>query len=186
MIRIESDGLLCQVTAGFAPATPGIAYQDAAPAAGLPAPESLPSTHAQARAEGWSSYANGPLEFRRAHPRVWPDPQGDHAGGHVEWLRPRTALPDDPRLQMAALVFLGDFYSHWPFERRIGPGFAQDRFRPLDFSLAVHRPPRWDDWWLLESTSEIAHGGCALARRRIFTRDGALLASAAQTALVAG
>lgn len=186
LVRIERDGLLCQVTAAFAPATPGTAYQDASLAAGLPAPESLPSTHEQARAEGWSEYANGPLEFRRAHPRVWPDSQGDTSGGHMEWLRPRAALPDDPRVQTAALVFLGDFYSHWPFERRIGRSFAQDRFQPLDCALAIHRSPRWSDWWLLESTSEVAYGGRALARRRIFTRDGALVASAAQAALVAG
>ena len=102
----------------------GPAYQDATLAAALPAPEALPSTLEQAQAEGWSDYARGPIEFRRAHPRVWPDPTGETSGGHVEWVRPRAPLPDDPRLQMAALVFLADFYSHWPFERRIGRGFA--------------------------------------------------------------
>lgn len=185
-VRIEGDGLLCSVTARFGPPGEGTAYQDAAIAPGLPAPDELPSTHEQARAEGWSDYAHGPLEFRRAHPRVWPDPEGDTSGGHLTWLRPRAPLPADARVQTAALVFLADFYSHWPFERRIGRTFGYGHFRPLDHALWLHRTPRWDGWWLLESTSEVAHAGVALARRRIFTRDGTLLATAAQAALVAG
>jgi acyl-CoA thioesterase-2 len=184
-VRIEGDGLLCHVTAGFAPPGTGTEYQDAALPAALPDPERLPSTREQAQAEGWSDYARGPIEFRRAHPRVWPDPTGDTSGGHVEWVRPRTPLPDDPRLQMAALVFLADFYSHWPFERRIGRQFAYGHFLTLDHALWVHQTTRWDDWWLLESVSEVSHAGRALSRRRIFTRAGALVASAAQSALVA-
>jgi acyl-CoA thioesterase-2 len=86
---------------------------------------------------------------------------------------------------MAALVFLADFYSQWPFERRIGRGFAQGSFRTLDHALWVHRSARWNDWWLLESKSEVAHAGRALSQRRIFTREGVLLASSAQAALVA-
>jgi acyl-CoA thioesterase II len=184
-VRIEGEGLLCQVLARFAPAGCGLGYQDARPVADLPRPEDLPSTLEQARAEGWSEYARGPIEFRRARPRVWPDPAGDTSGPHVEWMRPRAALGDDPRLQMAALVFLADFYSHWPFERRVGRGFAVARFQPLDHALWVHQPARWDDWWLLETISEVAHAGRGLSRRRIFTREGRLIASTAQAALIA-
>jgi acyl-CoA thioesterase-2 len=184
-VRIERDGLLCQVVASFAPLGDGLGYQDPTPAAHLPAPEALPSTLELARAEGWAEYARGPIEFRRAHPRVWPDPTGEISGGHVVWMRPRAPLGADPRLRMAALVFLADFYSHWPFERRIGAGFASDRFRPLDHALWVHQPARWDDWWLTETISEVAHAGRGLSRRRIFARDGRLIATAAQEALVA-
>jgi acyl-CoA thioesterase-2 len=184
-VRIEADGLLCHVTAGFAAPGSGTEYQDVAPSPALPDPDRLPSTWEQAQAEGWSDYARGPIEFRRAHPRVWPDPTGETSGGHVEWVRPRAPLPDDPRLHMAALVFLADFYSHWPFERRIGRNFAYGHFQTLDHALWLQRTQRWNDWWLLESSSEVSHAGCALSRRRIFTREGVLLASAAQSALVA-
>ncbi|HEY8152699.1 MAG TPA: acyl-CoA thioesterase domain-containing protein [Myxococcota bacterium] len=184
-VRIEGDGLLlCQVVASFAPPEKGLAYQDAQPTAELPPPEALPSTLEQARAEGWADYARGPIEFRRARPRIWPDPTGDTSGPHVEWVLPRAPLGDDPRLQMAALVFLADFYSHWPFERRVGRGFAVDRFQTLDLSLWVHQPARWDDWWLLEMSSEVAHAGRGLSRGRIYTRDGRLIASTAQEALI--
>ncbi len=184
-IRIENDGLLCQLVANFARPGAGPSYQDVTPQADLPAPEDLPSTREQAEAEGWSDFARGPIEFRRAQPRVWPDPSGQTSGGHITWVRPRTPLPDDPRLHMAALVFLADFYSHWPFERRIGRNFAYARFQPLDHALWVHRSVRWDGWWLLESTSEVGHAGRALSQRRIFTREGRLVASAAQAASVA-
>jgi len=184
-VRIEGDGLLCQVVASFAPPGDGLGYQDATPGADLPAPEDLPSTMEQARAEGWTEYARGPIEFRRARPRVWPDPTGDTSGAHVEWMRPRAPLGDDPRLQMAALVFLADFYSHWAFERRVGNGFAVDRFRTLDLALWVHRSVRWDDWWLMETISEVAQAGRGLSRRRIFTRDGELVASTVESARVA-
>jgi acyl-CoA thioesterase-2 len=184
-VRIQNDDLLCQVVASFAAPGEGLGYQDVTPRADLPAPEDLPSTLEQARAEGWAEYARGPIEFRRAHPRVWPDPTGERSGGHVEWMRPRAPLPGDPQLEMAALVFLAGFYSHWPFERRIGDAFAQDRFRPLDHALWVHRPLRWDDWWLMETISQVAHAGRALSRRRIFTRDGELVASTVESARVA-
>ena len=183
-VRIAGDRLLGEVVASFAPAGDGIGYQDAAPGADLPPPEDLPSTLEQARAEGWADYARGPLEFRRARPRIWPDPTGDTSGPHVEWLRPRAPLPDDPRLQMAALVFLADFYSHWAFERRVGRGFAVGRFQPLDLALWVHRSVRWDDWWLMETISEVAHAGRGLSRRRIYTRDGRLIATSAQEARI--
>jgi acyl-CoA thioesterase-2 len=184
-VRVEGGVLLCQAVASFAPAGDGLAWQDVKPPAGLPDPESLPGTLETARAEGWSEYARGPLEFRRAHPRVWPDPAHDTSGGHVEWLRPRRPLPGDPRVQTAALVFLADFYSHWPFERRVGGGFVQDRFRTLDLALWIHTPVRWDDWLLLHKASEVAHAGRALSESRIYTRDGRLVASTAQQALVA-
>jgi acyl-CoA thioesterase-2 len=184
-VRIEGDGLFCQAVASFAPAARGIGYQDARPAADLPEPEDLPSTLEQARSEGWSQYARGPIEFRRARPRVWPDPTAEPSGPHVAWVRPREPLGDAPPIEMAALVFLADFYSHWPFERRIGRDFAVARFQTLDHALWVHRPERWDDWWLMETSSEVAHAGRGLARRRIFSRDGRLIASSAQEALIA-
>jgi len=184
-VRIESEGLLCQVVANFAPPGDGIGYQHATAGSDLPPPEELPSTHEQARAEGWTDYARGPIEFRRARPRVWPDPTGDTSGLHVAWMLPRAPLGDDPRLQMAALVFLADFYSHWPFERRVGRDFAVDRFLTLDHALWVHRSERWDEWWRMETISQVAYAGRGLSRRRIFTRDGSLIATAAQEARIA-
>jgi acyl-CoA thioesterase len=43
---------------------------------------------------------------------------------------------------------------------------------------------RWDEWWLLASESEIAHAGRATTRRRLFSRDGRLVASMMQEQLL--
>ncbi len=184
-VRLLGDELLCQVVASFASPDDGLRYQDATLAPGLPAPEDLPSTVERARAEGWpEEYARGPIEFRRVGP-LWPDASSGESCAHVEWVRPREPLPDDPRMQMAALVFLSDFYSHWAFERRVGRKFAHDRFRRLDHALWIHQLVKWDDWWLLEATTEVSNAGRALSRREIYTREGLLVASSAQEALIA-
>jgi acyl-CoA thioesterase-2 len=186
MVRLVDEEVLCQVVASFIAPDEGVSYQDVRFPRDLPAPENLPSTLEAARAEGWpEEYARGPIEFRRALPLRWPEATAVPSGTHIEWMRPRSPLPDDDESHMAALVFLSAFYPHWPFARRVGPTFAYDRFRVLDHALWVHRPARWEDWWLLDSSSEVAHGGRALARRAIYDRDGVLLASASQEALVA-
>ena len=181
-VCIRDRDLLCQVTARFGLPGDGPSYQDVRLDSLWTQPEELPSTIEQARAEGWADYARGPIEFRRFG--SWPR-RPEESYSHVEWMRPRMPLPNDPRIHMAALVFLSDFYSQWACERRIGPTFAHDRFRPLDQTLWIHRSIRWDDWLLLKAVSEIGHAGRALARREIYTRDGQLVASAAQEAYVA-
>ena len=104
---------------------------------------------------------------------------------HQCWLLPRAPLPDDPPLQTAALVFAAHFYPQWEFERRLGPKFAHARLRLLEHSLQLHGTTRWDDWWLLDARAEIARDGRALSTRRLFDREGRLLASATSHALVA-
>lgn len=183
-VRLCDDGLLCQVVASFVSPGDGLGYQDVTLDPGLPAPQDLPTTLEQARAEGWADYARGPIEFRRVTPTVWPDPSWGVSGTHVEWVRPRAPLPADPRVHMAALVFLSGFYSHWSFAQRVGKKFAHDRFMTLDHALWVHRLPGWDDWWLLKATTEVGHAGRALSRREVYTQDGVLVASIAQEALV--
>jgi len=185
-VRLLGDGLLCQVVASFAAPGEGLGYQDVAIEPGLPRPEDMRSTLETARAEGWADYAHGPVEFRRVVPVAWPDdPSAGKTGTHVEWVRPRAPVVNDPRLHMAAVVFASEFYSHWPFGRRVGDGFANDQFRLLDHALWVHRTVRWDDWLLLKATTEVGHAGRALARRELFMRDGALVASSTHEALVA-
>ena len=174
---------LCEVQALFAPLKEGVAFQDSEAPKGIPEPEELPTTLETARAEGWEDYASGPVEFRRAGP-LWSDsPAGDRQS-HVSWMKPRAEAPRDPAGRMAALVLLSEFYSHWGFERRIGPGFSNADYARLDHMLYVHRLATWDDWWLLEATCEISSGGRALAQRRLFTRSGELVASTVNHALV--
>jgi acyl-CoA thioesterase II len=179
-VRVAGETALAEVTASFARELAGPEFAPPLPE-GLPKPEDLPSTLETARAEGWEPYAAGPIEFRRAS-GAWPGPPEGDSAPHLEWIRPRAALPAEPRLHAAALVLASHFYAHHSFERRLGAAFAPERCASFDHAVWIHRPARWDDWWLLESSCEVAHGGRALGQRRLFARDGRLLATALHSA----
>ena len=65
----------------------------------------------------------------------------------------------------------------------IGRALAE-RFASLDHAIWLHAPARWDDWWLVTTRSDIAAAGRALTQRQIYTRDGRLIATIAQEALI--
>ncbi len=54
----------------------------------------------------------------------------------------------------------------------------------LDHAMWWHRPARVDEWLLYVQESPNARGGRGLATGRIFTRDGALVASVAQEIMI--
>ena len=179
-VRIGGDEAVAEVVAGFAADGPGPEFAPPLPDC-LPKPDELPTTLETARAEGWEPYAAGPIEFRRAS-GTWPGPPEGDAVPHREWIQPRVGLPAEPGLHAAALVLASAFYAHHSFERRLGAAFAPERCASFDHAVWIHRPARWDDWWLLESSCEVARAGRALGQRRVFARDGRLLASAVHCA----
>jgi acyl-CoA thioesterase-2 len=175
-VRVHDD-LVAELQLRFGPAGDGLTYQSVAPEPGLSAPESLPTEAEVAAQEGWAPYAVGPIESRRLTPYL---PVKDHEPAvWLGWLRPRAPLGDDARLHAAALAFLSEYRSHWAVERRLGADFPRTDITLLEHSLWVHRAVRWDDWWLVRTSSEIGVAGRCLSRREIFTRGGALVASAA-------
>jgi acyl-CoA thioesterase II len=173
----EGGALIATALLRFGPPPgPGLAYQSVAPEPGLPAPEQLPSETEVATREGWSQYAVGPIESRRITPYL---PVQEHEPAvWLGWLRPRAPLGDDASLNAAALAFLSEYRSHWAVERRLGADFPSSELTLLDHALWIHRVQRWDDWWLVRTASEIGVGGRCLSRREMFSRAGALLASA--------
>jgi acyl-CoA thioesterase-2 len=173
----EGDHGVAEVLLRFGPAGEGLTYQVATPLRGLPAPEELPSEAELGAREGWAQYAVGPIESRRV---TSPEAVKEHEpASWIGWLRPRTPLGDDALLHAAALAFLAEYRSHWAVERRLGADFPRTEIRLLDHALWVHHPRRWDDWWLVQTGSDVGAAGRCLSRREIFARDGALIASAA-------
>lgn len=185
--RVElrhADRLLCHVTASFAAAAGETGHQECTlePVA---APEELPGEDELARAEGWTHWTPGPLEWRWIG-RPWaPAPSGETSAWQG-WVRPRVPLPAQPGLHAAALAWLSDTHSQWAIARRLGtdPGALFGRFTSLDHSLWAHRPPHWVDWWRVRDVSDVSHAGRAFTRRQVYTREGQLVASIAQEALV--
>jgi len=141
----------------------------------LPAPEGLRSEAEQAAQEGWSQYAVGPFESRRiGEPVVVAN---DAPAEWVGWLRARE--PVSAGLRGPGLVFLSEYRSHWAIELRLGDAFPAHALDLIDFSLWVHRPEVWSEWWLVRTVSDVGHAGRCFSRREIFAREGALVATSA-------
>jgi acyl-CoA thioesterase-2 len=185
-VRVRAgERLLCELAASFTAPGDGPDFQDAAPDPAAPPPEQLPSDEEVARAEGWEQRWAGPFELRWVG-TPW-RAQGEAADSrYLTWVRPRQPLPADPAVHAAAIAYLSDFHSHWPVARKLGGPFEPVGFVSLDQILWLHRDLPCRDWRLLASECDVAHGGRALTRRSLHERDGRLVASMAQEALIPG
>ena len=102
------------------------------------------------------------------------------------WFRCRTTLPDDPVLQQHALAFLSDHgptravrqphLDDYDTERRISVS--------LDHAVWFHRPARVEEWLLYELVPASTSGGRGLALGTVRTRQGELVATVAQEAML--
>ena len=104
------------------------------------------------------------------------------------WVRFRQ-LPDDPVLHAGLLA---QFAGHMPIAAALRPheGVGQaDAHRTLSMginaiALSLHRAVRADEWMLYHHHSTFAGDGMTHAECRVFTEDGALLASFTVDAMV--
>ncbi|MDP2618833.1 MAG: acyl-CoA thioesterase II [Hyphomicrobiales bacterium] len=102
------------------------------------------------------------------------------------WFRTTGPMPDNPALHQCALGYASDMTlldtSLLAHGRSI---FDRDlQLASLDHALWFHRPFRADDWLLYAEESPSAYGARGFNRGSIFTRDGTLVASAAQEGLI--
>jgi acyl-CoA thioesterase-2 len=189
---IQRHELICELTASFASDVSGPEYQTRMPETPLPetfGPESerrarmldnaLPELRAQLEQQ------RSPVEVIH----VEPDSFGAVAASGAplrRWLRVRAALPADAHLQRCLLAYLSDGGALEPSLRVIGAGFgdAMLQVASLDHSVWFHRPFRCDDWLLGVFDSPSVAGGRGLNRGSVYTRDGVLVASIAQEALL--
>jgi acyl-CoA thioesterase-2 len=186
---VRSDGqLVCEALASFAAVASGLDAQDDLLDAAGPPPEELPTEQEVARAEGLTLEGpgpfGGPLEWRWIDGTPWRLDGPASGSRYGAWVRPRFPLPDERVWHAAALAFLADYHSHLSVARWLGASSAPVGYTSLDQSLWVHRDLGWDDWWHLTTEGVVAHGGRALTRRALHTRDGRLVATMAQEQLI--
>ena len=107
------------------------------------------------------------------------------------WLKSASPLPgDDPLLHVCALAYLSDLtlastsamHLQLPRAERKGPSTIS--LASLDHAMWFHRPFRADEWLLFAQRSPSAGDGRGLAQGEFYTRDGRLVASVVQEALV--
>ena len=181
------DRLLCELMASFATPGEALEYQDAVVDPAAVPPDQLPTEEEVARAEGWSVEGpgpiGGPLEWRWIG-LPWRPEAPAATSRYRAWVRPRFPLPNDRDLNVAAVAFLSDYHSHFSVARKLRGHFEPVGFTSLDQVLWIHRDRFWDDWWLLTTESDVAHAGRAFTRRFVHARDGHLVASMAQEALI--
>lgn len=102
------------------------------------------------------------------------------------WFRVASKLPDNLIVHQAILAYASD-YGFLPtalIPHNVSPFDPQLQMASLDHALWMHRPFRADEWLLYVMESPSASGARAFVRGQVFTRDGALVASAAQEGLV--
>ena len=158
-----------------------------------PPPETLPSEAELIETFGglmpepirrWFASAR-PIETRPADPTHFVR-RGPGAPVQNVWLRAAAPLPDDPAIHRAVLAYLSDMtlldtaliaHGHYVFDKSL-------QVASIDHSLWFHRPFRADEWLLFVQESPNASGARGLTRGLLFSRDGRLVASAAQEGLM--
>ena len=163
----------------------GYEHQDRVPQ--VPGPEESLDINARIRGADGSFTEWDVLDFRyvgSSHDLLAPDE--DRPGRQQTWLRVNEPLPDDPLLQAAAFTYASDatIMGAALSPQGISIGTRQVMVASLDHSIWFHRPFRADDWWLFDQHSPVATGGRGLVNARIFDRDGLLVASVSQEALI--
>ena len=162
----------------------------------LPDPELLPDPYADWADDGTGGYweTTGRLTLdMRSVPGDAVGLPGRQAGVEEQfvWLKSASPLPgDDPLLHVCALAYLSDLtlastaamHLQRPRAERKGPSVIS--LASLDHAMWFHRPFRADEWLLFAQRSPSAGDGRGLAQGEFYTRDGLLVASVVQEALV--
>ncbi len=192
VVAIQNGLPIFNLAASFQVEEQGLEHQDAMPPA--PAPESCATE--QERAKPYANQlpkgireratAERPFELRPVgaeddafHPAPRPP-------SRMVWLKTVGRLPDDPALHRYLLAYASD---HSLITTALLPHgitwlSSGMQIASLDHVMWFHQPFRVDEWLLYVLDSPAAHGGRGLARGRIFTRDGRLVASVMQEGLI--
>jgi acyl-CoA thioesterase-2 len=165
----------------------GLEHQAPMPG-GFPSPDDLPDAAGEILATHPLSgrhFVDSPIDVRHVPSPIYltvdePSPQ------QAVWLRVKRPLPDDAAIHRAALAYLSDLTIQETIMRAHGVSWSTPGLKvaSLDHAMWWHRDARADDWLLYVQESPSARGGRGLATGRIYSRDGALVASIAQEGMV--
>ncbi|WOH80443.1 acyl-CoA thioesterase II [Bradyrhizobium sp. BEA-2-5] len=188
---VQDGRTVFTMTASFQHKEVGFEHQDLMPQ--TPGPEGLLSQAQIARkymdkmpdAAREQLLLEGAIEIRPVDPIDILNPQAKPPQRSV-WYRAVGALPDRPALHRALLAYVSDLNLLSTAMRPhattwVTPGIQSTS---LDHAIWFHRPFRMDDWLLFVMDSPSANGARGFASGRFYTREGRLVASAAQEGLI--
>jgi acyl-CoA thioesterase-2 len=192
VVAIQNGEPIFTLAASFQIEEEGFEHQDQMPEA--PAPESVPTQQELAAkyADALPKFARAqalaqrPFEMRPIEEPSNPLAPVPRPPQRMFWLKANGELGDDPALHRYLLAYASDFAflttSMLPHGVSwLTPGM---QVASLDHAMWFHQDVRVDGWLLHVVDSPKAHGGRGLVRGRVFTRDGALVASTAQEGLI--
>ncbi|MEO9588951.1 MULTISPECIES: acyl-CoA thioesterase II [Marinobacter] len=126
-----------------------------------------------------------PIEIRPVDPvnPLKPEPRPPYK---QSWFRTQGHLPDDPVLHCCLLTYASDFSFLGTSLNPHGVSFMNKKMQiaSLDHSIWFHREFRMDEWLLYDKDSPSASGGRGFNRGNFFDRQGRLVASTTQEALI--
>jgi len=190
VLAIQHGQAIFTMSISFQRPEDGLSHQFDMPEA--PAPEDLQDE--QDLREIWAEQApehfetrdqDRPIECRPVEPQdiFKPEPRPPR---QMCWIKARDPLPDDPRLHQCVLAYLSDWTLLDTATLPHAISFMQDNVQmaSLDHAMWFHRPFRADEWLLYVQDSPASGGARGLNRGLIYSRDGVLVASAAQEGLI--
>ncbi|MBW7471395.1 acyl-CoA thioesterase II [Marinobacter sp. M216] len=126
-----------------------------------------------------------PIEIRPVDP-VNPFKPEKRPPHKQSWFRAQGHLPDDPVLHRCLLTYASDFQFLGTSLNPHGVTFMSKNLQvaSLDHAIWFHRDFRMDEWLLYDKDSPSACAGRGFNRGNFFNREGVLVASTTQEALI--
>lgn len=176
------------MAASFAISEPTLEHQVNAPV--VPGPEDLPETRLpmltddpNTSHEGYPARELLQLRFVDSE-TVARATNG--AALRIAWVRTLEPLPDEQLIHICTLAYFSDLTLIRTILQRHG-GREENlelEIASLDHAMWFHSAFRCDDWMMFVQDSPVARGGHGFARGEFYRRDGLLVASAVQEALL--
>ncbi|WP_394686401.1 acyl-CoA thioesterase [uncultured Microbacterium sp.] len=182
----QSGVPIFSMIASFQDEDPGLEHFEPMPE-GIPQPEDAPSLEAATlHPISRRILSESPVDVRHVTSPLYASVEGPHVPRQAVWMKLRRPIGDDPAVHRAALAYLSDLTIQESIMRAHGVAWNAPGLKvaSLDHAMWWHRPGRVDEWLLYVQESPNARGGRGLATGRIYTRDGALVASVAQEVMV--
>lgn len=167
----QNSDLIFQLQSSFQRRTDGVHHQ--APMPSVPQPDGLPNRD---QLRGRKNWQDMPIDIR-----MITEMTGTEAMPAEQniWLRANGAIPKDPALHQALLVYASDrslLDTAWRPHADQGALSGAS----LDHSMWFHRTPRFDDWLLYTMHSPAAADGRGLSFGAMYDQAGHRVVSVAQ------
>jgi acyl-CoA thioesterase II len=153
----------------------------------VPDPHTLPSIGELLRGyeETVPHFVNAlqPIEWRYTNDPAWVmREKGDRLAYNRVWLKALGAMPDDPVLHTATMLYSSDTTVLDSVITTHGLSWGFDRIfaASTNHSVWFHRPVNFGDWVLYSTSSPVAADSRGLGTGHFFDRSGQLIATVVQ------